>query len=317
MEYTRNRSRFIVPGHSAGGRFRDLMKWQLGGGRAKWPRAVDNLSYSGPPPYVYGDNLCATWIGHSTVLMQTGGLNILTDPLLSMRASPLRFAGPKRVRKPAFHANELPPIDIVLVSHNHYDHLDIPGIRQLLKHHSPQFVTPLGNKRYLRRATRSIDCVELDWRTSHLIGDIKITAMPALHWSKRGPDDTNKALWGAFVVETRGGVLYFAGDTGYGDGSTFREVRERFGAPRLSLLPIGAYEPRWFMKEQHMNPDDAVLAHIDLESQTSIAIHHGTIQLTNEAIDAPAAELGRAVHEAGLPEDSFIAPDVGETIAIG
>ena len=316
MEYIRRRSRYVITGHSAGGSFKDLMKWQLGGGRARWPRRVENSRYPGPPPYVYGSDLCATWIGHSTVLVQFAGLNILTDPLFSNRASPVQFAGPKRVRQPGLKVDELPPIDVVLLSHNHYDHLDVPGLRQLLRHHSPLFITLLGNRRYLRRVRRSIDCIELDWRKSQSIGTATITAMPALHWSKRGFDDANQALWGSFIVSTEHGSLYFAGDTGYGDGSIFREVRERFGAPRLSLLPIGAYEPRWFMKSQHMNPDDAVLAHMDLESKISIGIHHGTIQLTNEAIDRPVTDLRKSLAERNIHSDAFLTPDAGETLWI-
>jgi L-ascorbate metabolism protein UlaG (beta-lactamase superfamily) len=316
MHYTRRRKRFVVDGHSAGGSFGDLMKWQLGGGRAKWPKRLDNMAFPGPPPCVYGNKLCATWIGHSTVLLQTGSINILTDPLLSMRASPFQFAGPKRVRPAAYRADELPHIDVVLLSHNHYDHLDVPGLRKLLKHHSPHFITPLGNKRFLQRVTRSLDCTELDWRGSLEIGEMRITAMPTLHWSKRGFDDANHALWGAFVIETPGGVIYFAGDTGYGNGSQFLEIQDRFGPPRLSLLPIGAYEPRWFMKSQHMNPDDAVLAHSDLGSRTSLAIHHGTIQLTNEAIDQPVHDLAAALAARGVSPDRFVAVQVGETLEI-
>jgi L-ascorbate metabolism protein UlaG (beta-lactamase superfamily) len=316
MHYTKRRGRYIVPGHNSGGSFFDLVKWQLGHRPAKWPRHVANDVHAGPAPYVYGDSLSATWIGHSTVLVQTHGLNILTDPFLSSRASPLQFAGPKRVRKAAYQADELPPIDIVLLSHNHYDHLDVPGLRKLLKHHAPVFVTPLGNKRYIQRARRSVDVIELDWRQSVDLKGSRITVMPALHWSKRSVEDTNNALWGAFAVETPGGVVYFAGDTGYGDGSHFREISENFGPPRLSLLPIGAYEPRWFMKPQHMNPDDAVLAHIDLGSSTSLAIHHGTVQLTNEPIDHPLQELQRALTEAAIGETEFLAPPAGATIAI-
>jgi L-ascorbate metabolism protein UlaG (beta-lactamase superfamily) len=314
MEYTRRKSRFVIKGHSAGDGFTDLMKWQIGGGRAKWPRKVENGSYAGPPPYVYGSDLCVTWIGHSTVLVQFAGLNILTDPLFSKRASPLQFVGPKRVRPPALKVDELPPIDLVLVSHNHYDHLDVPGLRQLLGHHSPMFITLLGNHRYLKRVKRSIDCIELDWRTSQNIGTAIITAMPALHWSKRSFDDTNHALWGSFVISSEHGSIYFAGDTGYGDGAIFREVRDRFGPPRLSLLPIGAYEPRWFMKSQHMNPEEAVLAHLDLDSRKSLGIHHGTVQLTNEAIDLPVSDLRRALSERNIPQEDFVTPDAGETL---
>ncbi len=316
INYTRRRRRFHIKGHRGEAGFFAVMKWQFGGGKAKWPRRVENATHAPPPIHVYGDKLKVTWIGHSTVLLQTAGLNILTDPFLANRASPLTMAGPRRVRQPALQPDRMPPIDIVLISHNHYDHLDRVGLKALLKDHSPAFFTPLGNRRHLRSLQLGLEINELDWRQRHDIGDVSITAMPALHWSKRTFDDTNRSLWGAFAIETPGGVIYFAGDTGYGDGATFREINERFGSPRLSLLPIGAYEPRWFMKAQHMNPEDAVLAHKDLGSQTSIAIHHGTIQLTNEAIDQPVADLKIARDKHGVVEDAFIAPDAGECIDI-
>jgi L-ascorbate metabolism protein UlaG (beta-lactamase superfamily) len=316
MQYIRRRGKFIVEEHSSGGSLWDLMRWQIGHRPAKWPRRVQQSIPTGPPQRVHGSQLAATWIGHSTVLLQTQGLNILTDPFLSLRASPLRFAGPRRVRRAAIAAGELPPIDIVLLSHNHYDHLDVPGLRKLLVHHSPLFVTPLGNRRYIQKARRSIECIELDWRQAHDHRDIRITVMPALHWSKRNVHDTNRALWGAFAIETKGGVIYFAGDTGFGDGGIFSEIAERFGAPRLSLLPIGAYEPRWFMKSQHMNPEDAVQAHLLLGSKVSIGIHHGTIQLTNEAIDAPVSELADALRIANANPATFLTPAAGETLII-
>ncbi len=316
MEYVRRRKRYLIKGHRGGASIAALLRWQLGGGRVRWPKRVENAAYEPPPLHVYGPTLRATWIGHSTVLLQTGGVNILTDPLLSLRASPFRFAGPKRVRPAAHFPKDMPPIDIVLISHNHYDHLDRPGLKRLLKDHSPVIVTLNGNKRFIRTIRSGLDITELDWREQFTLGDFAITAMPALHWSKRSFDDANTALWGAFVIETPGGVIYFAGDTGFGDGGTFVEVRERFGPPRLSLLPIGAYEPRWFMKSMHMNPDDAVMAHQLLASQTSLGIHHGTIQLTNEGIDYPALALREATGNHGVPEDAFLTPDVGEGVDI-
>ncbi len=315
MYYSHRGKRYRVKGHRNAGLI-SLLKWQFGGGRSVWPKLVDNLEYPPPPLHVYGKSLQATWIGHSTVLIQTAGINILTDPFFSMRASPVGVAGPKRVRKPALMPHQLPPIDIVLISHNHYDHLDRPGLRRLLKDHSPTFVTPLGNRKYLRSLRIGLDIVELDWRGGLSIGPLSITAMPALHWSKRGIDDANRALWASFVIEAPGGPIYFAGDTGYGDGKIFRAVKSKFGSPRLSLLPIGAYEPRWFMKSQHMNPDDAVLAHVDLGSRTSFAIHHGTIQLTNEAIDQPVLDLQIALAKHDVSEDAFVVPDVGQGIFV-
>lgn len=317
MHYTVNKSRFKIEGHGRDAGFTDLMKWQLGGGRAKWPRRIENQVHPPPPQRVSGTELSVTWVGHSTVLIQTAGLNVLTDPFFSQRASPLQVAGPKRVRDPGLRLAQLPPIDVVLLSHNHYDHLDVPSLRELQKHSAPHVVTPLMNDHYVRRASRKMRVTDLHWRDSVMVGECRITVMPALHWSKRSFGDANRALWGAFVAETPGGVIYFAGDTGYGDGSTFREVQNTFGAPRLSLLPIGAYEPRWFMKSQHMNPDDAVQAHLDLGSSMSLAIHHGTIQLTNEAIDAPVRDLRAALLERGVDPETFAVADIGQTIGMG
>ncbi len=316
MHYVRRRKRYRIEGYRAGGRFIDVLRWQFTTLKRRWPVRVENAAYGGPPPAVYRDQIKVTWLGHATLLIQVEGANILTDPFFSVRASPSQLIGPRRVRAAPFRPDELPHIDVVLLSHNHYDHLDVPGLRRLLKHHTPTFVTPLGNKRYLQRARRSINCIELDWRQQAELENLRITCMPALHWSKRSVEDANKALWGAFVIETPGGVIYFAGDTGYGDGGTFREVCERFGSPRVSLLPIGAYEPYWFMKPMHMNPDDAVKAHLDLGSQTSIAMHHGTIQLTNEKIDQPLIDLATALDAHGVTDDQFMAPDVGETVDI-
>ena len=308
--------RFWREGHAPNS-LRDMLKWQMSGKRQIWPRWIENRVFPPPPPRVEGRDLSLTWIGHSTVLIQTAGLNILTDPLFSMRASPSRFIGPKRVREPGLAIDGLPEIDIVLVSHNHYDHMDLPGLRSLARRHTPHIVTPLGNARHIRKASRRFTIDELDWGASLQAKTARITLVPALHWSKRGFSDTNRSLWGAFVIETDGGVVYFAGDTGYGDGSIFHDIRRHFGPPRLSLLPIGAYEPRWFMQFQHMNPDDAVRAHLNLASRKTVAIHHSTIQLTDEALVAPAQALRQALLRHDVDPASFLAPDVGETINLG
>ena len=309
-------SRFYLEGHPPSAKFTDLLKWQFSGGRAKWPRRIDNISHARPPQRVDGAEIHVTWIGHATILLQTAGLNILTDPLLSERASPFSFTGPRRVRAPGIPIEELPKIDLILVSHNHYDHMDLPALRNVARRHRPHIITPLGNTRHIRKAVAGLEIDELDWGDKVQSGAMKITLTPALHWSKRGFFDTNKSLWGAFVIETGDGFIYFAGDTGYGDGSTFRDIREHFGRPRLSLLPIGAYEPRWFMKFQHMNPDESVQAHLDLESEKSLAIHHGTIQLTDEPFDAPVKALAQALATRDIDPSAFLVPDIGESIRI-
>jgi L-ascorbate metabolism protein UlaG (beta-lactamase superfamily) len=312
MNYEKRDGRFVLPGHRVQAEFRDLMKWQLSGNRQKWPLNIENKIQAPPPTRVTGKELGVTWIGHSTVLIQTAGLNILTDPFFSKRASPFQFIGPKRIRDPGIAIRDLPPIDLILLSHNHFDHLDAPALQLLKRYHDPKLITTLNNGCYIK----NYPCTELDWRQSFEHGAARITLMPALHWSKRGVSDTNKALWGAFVIETQGGIIYFAADTGYGTGETFREVKSKFGAPRLSLLPIGAYEPRWFMKPQHMNPEEAVQAHVDLGSAKSLAIHHGTVQLTDEAMDAPVSALTEALARHKIEKADFIVSEIGQSIQI-
>ena len=316
VEVVHDGKRYVLEGHRGEGSFRDLLKWQMEGKRARWPWRVKNRSFPPPPERVEGDALKATWIGHSTVLLQTRGLNILTDPFLSSRASPVPFAGPRRVRPAALTAKTLPPIDLILLSHNHYDHMDLPALRRIARHHAAHVVTPYGNARWVRRAASSLSIDELGWGEHVEHKGLRIHLTPALHWSKRGLWDANTALWGAFVVEGPGGPIYFAADTGFGTGSTFEAIREQFGAPRLSLLPIGAYEPRWFMHPQHMNPDEAVKAHKLLGTRVSLAIHHGTVQLTDEAIDAPVAALKEAIAQHSVDPARFHVPDAGETLDI-
>lgn len=306
--------RFFLAGHQ-GATGRDVLKWNLTHSPRKWPRRVALRPFPPPPQKVAGQHLNCTWIGHSTALIQVAGLNILTDPFFSTRASPLSWIGPKRVRKPGIILDALPPIDIVLVSHNHYDHLDLSALRTIIGKWSPTIVTPLGNGFIIRKAGKNASIIELDWWQSTTIGPVEIIATPALHWSKRTLQDRNHALWCAFALNTPAGLIYFAADTGYGDGSTFREIKARLGAPRLSLLPIGAYEPRWFMRHEHMNPEEAVKAHLELESATSIAIHHGTVQLTEEAIDAPANALAEALLKSGVEPGRFRILEAGESLS--
>lgn len=317
LQVSHDGRRFRIAGHRGEAGLGALLKWQFSGGRARWPARVENRAHSPPPQRVTGTDLLATWIGQSTVLLQTAGVNILTDPFLSQRASPVPFMGPRRARPPALTAETMPPIDIILLSHNHYDHLDLPGLRSIARHHAPHVVTPLGNARLVQRASGRFTVDELPWGGTARVHGLHIHVAPALHWSKRGLFDANTALWGAFVIETPGGVLYFAGDTGYGAGAAFAGLKERFGAPRLSLLPIGAYEPRWFMAPQHMNPDEAVMAHRALASRTSLAVHHGTVQLTDEAIDAPVAALQAALNRHAVDPGRFLVPDAGQVVSIG
>ncbi|MGI9512394.1 MAG: MBL fold metallo-hydrolase [Anderseniella sp.] len=317
LNVTHDGERYQVPAHKVVNCTSDFWKWQASGERQSWPKWVDNETHPAPPQRVNGDAVSTTWIGHATVLVQTGGVNILTDPFFSLRASPIQFAGPKRVRHPGIALKDLPPIDLVLLSHNHYDHMDLPALRKLVRHHQASIITPHGNARIVNRWIRQAGVIELGWHETfeHSPG-VLITPTPALHWSKRTFGDRNKALWSAFMIEAGGRKIYFGGDTGFGTGTHFAQTKNLYGAPDLALLPIGAYEPRWFMKTQHMNPDEAAQAHKMLGAKASLAIHHATIQLTDEAIDAPAKALQAARLTHGIRDDEFAALGVGETWAV-
>jgi N-acyl-phosphatidylethanolamine-hydrolysing phospholipase D len=263
-----------------------------------------------------------TWIGHSTFLIQINGINILTDPIFAERASPLSLVGPKRYTEPATVIENLAKIDFVLISHNHYDHLDQSSIAQL-QQHSPQikWFIPLGNRALLIDEDVPEDhIVEMDWwqersiKTS-LKSDIKFTCTPAQHWSARGLFDRFKALWSSWVIEIGDQKIYFAGDTGYNDVQ-FKEIGDRFKDFDLALIPIGAYAPRWFMKAMHVDPNEAIQMHRDLKSKFSIGMHWGTFPLTAEPAIEPMDQLKKLVKNLGLNENEFITIAIGETFRI-
>ncbi len=291
--------------------FKAFLSWRRTRAPGSWPDWVENRHADRPPPRVDGDALRVAFVNHATFLIQTRGLNILTDPLWSERASPVRWAGPKRVRAPGIAFDDLPKIDLVLVSHGHYDHLDKPTLKRLWRRDRPRVLTPLGQD----RAMRPVPAEALDWGEGVALADgVRATLERAQHWSARGPFDANKALWGAFAIETPGGAIYFAGDTGY--GPHFQQAAAKYGGFRLALLPIGAYEPRWFMEFQHMTPDEAVKAHKDLRAARSLAFHHGTFQLADDGFDAPLIELAKAREMHQVAPDVFRALENGETWAV-
>ncbi|HEX4773029.1 MAG TPA: MBL fold metallo-hydrolase [Bryobacteraceae bacterium] len=265
----------------------DLLRWKMTSRAEPSPQFVDDVTPSMPPRRVDGSELRVTFVNHSTVLLQQQNLNILTDPIWSERASPFQSLGPRRHRRPGVRKEDLPPIDVVLLSHNHYDHLDIEMLRWLAGRGDSTFVVPLGLGQFLR--SQKIEPVyELDWGESHFFPNATIHAVPALHFAARGLFDRNKTLWCGYVIESQRRI-YFAGDTAFGDH--FSLIREAFGSPHVALLPIGSYAPKWFMSPVHMGPADAVRAHEILRAETSIAIHHGTFQLGDDAIDTPRHEL--------------------------
>lgn len=252
-----------------------------------------------------------TWVGHSTFVLQLGGLNLITDPHFSSRASPVQFAGPLRYTPPAMAIDALPPLDIALISHDHYDHLDEASVVQLARRHPGlTFVVPLGLKAWLAR--RRIErVIELDWWQHADLGGLRVHAVPAQHFSGRSAHDRNRTLWCGFVVEHVGQRVYFAGDTGY--SPDFADIGARFAPIDLALIPIGAYEPRWFMQSMHVNPEEAVRIHQDVGSRRSVAMHWGTFRLTEEPLDEPPHRLRRALATEGIDPDRFWIMQHGQT----
>lgn len=252
-----------------------------------------------------------TFINHSTVLIQIDGINILTDPIWSERASPVSWAGPKRVVAPGVKFEDLPPIDIVLVSHNHYDHLDLTTLKKLEKAFHPRFFVPKKNKSFLQSEGLK-NVVEMDWWDEvPLTKDLSLTFVPSQHFSARSLFDRNKTLWGGFVIESPSQLIYFAGDTAY--SPHFKEIKERLGKPTLALLPIGAFQPRWLMKGVHMSPQDAVQAHLDLEAVQSMAIHFGTFQMSADEYDEPTETLKKTLEEQKIDLEDFWILEQGES----
>ena len=294
----------------------------FGNERAVWPEAVP-VRQAVPPRRVEGSEMLVTWIGHATVLVQTRGLNILADPIWSERASPFSFAGPKRVRAPGVRFEDLPKIDLVLVSHNHYDHMDLPTLKRLWQRDRPAIVTSLGNDTILKG--EGINAIALDWGGGWSVaplcppeapcGEIDVRVERNHHWGSRWGTDRNRALWSAFTVRLPGGNVFFAGDTGYGDGSWADEAARR-GRIRLAVLPVGAYEPRDVMKANHIDPDEAVRIFEKLKPRTALGMHWGTFQLTFESIDDPPGRLAKALKARGIAPERFVTTEVGRSFRV-
>ncbi|MCY7314403.1 MAG: MBL fold metallo-hydrolase [Rubrivivax sp.] len=305
----------------------DLMRWRWNAMRhglppppqTPTPQVAPDLAFiTGNASAGAAMEPAVTWIGHATVLAQLGGISVLTDPIFSERASPVSFAGPKRAQPPGLALNELPRIDLVVISHNHYDHCDAPSLRALNAQAGgpPLFLVPLGLKAWM--AEQGIDnVVEMDWWQSHRLGGVEVVMTPVQHWSGRGLTDRLQTLWGGWAFFSTDAHLFFAGDTGY--STDFSDVARRFADRQqgrgfdIALIPVGSYEPRWFMKEQHVNPDEALRMHKDLGARQSLGIHWGTFELTDEALDEPPRALARARAASGVAEGDFFLLAIGQT----
>lgn len=297
--------RFFNPGGEMPAPLSAILKWQFEGGREKWSGGVDHaLPLDRPPPRVDGDGARVLAIGHASFLYQTGGLNILVDPVFSERC-PARF-GPTRHNPPGVAFDDLPTIDVVCLTHSHYDHMDRPTIERLHRAHRPRFVVPLGCDVLVRTWCEDAGVSSHDWFERVVLNDrVAVTLDPTHHWSARGILDRRMTLWASFAFETPAGLLYHIGDTGFFGGANYRAARARFGAPKLGVIPIGAYEPRGVMRPQHQNPDEAVRGALFLGAELSLGSHWGTFQLTDEPAFDPPARLGRALERWNLAPTRF------------
>jgi L-ascorbate metabolism protein UlaG (beta-lactamase superfamily) len=300
--------RFVNP-HDNARPLRDVITWMRTRRRTPWPSHVPIAPHRPPPARVEPGRVAVTFVGHSTFLIRTASTVILTDPVFTSHAGPFGRLGPRRVRPPAIAPSALPRVDIVLVSHNHYDHLQPSSLRLFAG--PATFVAPLGVAEQMNLHGR---VHELDWWGTATAGAAEITCVPAQHFSARTPWDRNRTLWCGYVVRVDGVSIYFAGDTGY--SPQFTRIGDRCPSIDVALLPIGAYEPRWFMAPVHMNPEEAVRAHMDVRPRLSIGMHFGTFQLTDEGIDEPLRALEQAREAHGVGAEAFRTLDFGESMVV-
>ncbi len=309
---------FFNPGGEEPLGMMDLLRWRLGKGSIPWPESFPSpFPLAKPETRVTGGRLVVTMVGHASMLVQVAGLNILTDPVWSERASPFSFAGPRRINPPGIRLDDLPPIDIVLVTHNHYDHMDLETLLALEKRNQPHFITPLANDSLIRTRVPGARITVMDWGQSQKVApNVTIHCEPCHHWSARAMSDRRKMLWAAFVFETPAGKIYHIGDTGFHDGINYRDARKKHGGFRLANQPIGAYEPRWFMRAQHQNPEEAVEG-MQLCGAAYAAGHHwGTVKLTDEGIEQPVESLQAALASRRIAKERFRPLRPGEVFEV-
>jgi len=305
-----NGKQFINPGAAKAKGFSDVLRWMLNRQRGPW-EPKQNAGFGGKPSAEVREGARLTFVNHTTFLIQVDGVNILTDPVWSERTSPFSFAGPRRMRPPGIRFEDLPRIDIVLLSHNHYDHLDIRTVVRINEQFHPRFVQPLGVGKYLEEYGVAVE-PDLDWWRSTNSAGLTIEAVPAQHFSGRGMFDRDATLWCGYVITSARGKIYFAGDSGY-NPVTFREIGEKF-RPQLSIIPIGAYKPEWFMSPIHCSPAEAVQIHIDLGTEQSVASHFGTFQLADDGLADPVEGLQAALAKSGIPLNKFLVLEEGKGV---
>jgi L-ascorbate metabolism protein UlaG (beta-lactamase superfamily) len=308
-----SRFRFVNPDGSEPHPLTAVLKWAVvdrvlgrrrqGSTTGPAPRVSPDVEQLARPPGI-GEPARLTWIGHASWLIQLDGVSLLIDPIFSESLGP----GIKRFVAPGLSVAELPPIDAQLVTHNHRDHLDLPSLRGVSK----PVIAGLGLAPFFER--EKLACTELDWWGETKVGSVTVRFVPSQHWSRRSLSDANATLWGGFVVEGSTARLYHSGDTAYFDG--FAEIGRRVGPIDAALLPIGAYDPAWFMQKQHMNPEEAAQAFTDLGARRFVAMHWGTFKLTDEPLDEPPARLAAEWQRRGLAPESCLVPPVGGVLSV-
>jgi L-ascorbate metabolism protein UlaG (beta-lactamase superfamily) len=301
--------RFYTPAGKPAQGFRGVLQWMMHRKQGPWKKQ-SKLPFGPKPAARIDSGIHITFVNHSTFLIQADGLNILTDPVWSDRTSPFQWAGPRRMRPPGIRFEDLPDIDVVLLSHNHYDHLDFDTIKSLFKKNKPKIITPLGVKAFLDK-NEIRTATDLDWWQEASLSDlISVQCVPAQHFSGRGIYDRDATLWCGYVIKRPGGNIYFVGDTGY-HSSLFKEVGNRCGPIELALVPIGAYKPEWFMSPIHCSPEESVKIHLEIKTKQSIATHFGTFPLADDGQFEPEEELQKALEVQGIPPEQFLIMEEG------
>lgn len=302
--------KFFTPGGRPAQGLGGVLQWMARRKRGPWPEQPKISTGEIPSPR-NDKGIHITFINHSTFLIQVDGMNILTDPVWSERTSPFQWAGPRRTRPPGIRLEDLPDIDVVLLSHNHYDHLDFDSMKLLFQKHEPRIITPLGIKAYLDKHGMH-KATDLDWWDETRINNLlTVQCVPAQHFSGRGMHDRDATLWCGYVIKRAGGNIYFVGDTGY-HPSMFKEIGKRCAPIQLSLVPIGAYKPEWFMSPIHCSPAEAVMIHLEAGSRQSIATHFGTFPLADDGLHEPVSALRTALEQSKVPPEQFIVMKEGE-----